>query len=244
MRSATKGKKSPLFFQQLVRFTQIILAIVVMSSGIFLFTQFDASRYFPIKTVNVYGTNRTDHQVVQDMVQPLVNHGFFTVNLEDIKDRLTQMPWVADAFVRRLWPNAVAITVVEREPAALWNDKALLSTTGELFSPPQATYPAGLPHVTAPEGKQSLVLQHYNEINRLLLPLHAKITYLELTPSLLWKVRLNSGMTLHVGHKDVLTRIDHFVKVYPKIIGDNTAKVEYVDLRYANGVAVRWKTKT
>ena len=87
-----------------------------------------------------------------------------------------------------------------------------------------------------------MMLQYFNEINRLLAPMHAKISYLEMTPYLSWKLTLNNGITLRIGHKDILTRLIHFVKVYPKIVGDKSADVDYVDLRYPNGVAVRWKT--
>jgi cell division septal protein FtsQ len=41
-----------------------------------------------------------------------------------------------------------------------------------------------------------------------------------------------------------LTRLSHFVKVYPKIIGERAAQVEYIDLRYQDGLAIRWKTIT
>jgi cell division septal protein FtsQ len=31
------------------------------------------------------------------------------------------------------------------------------------------------------------------------------------------------------------------VKVYPKIVGMHESDVEYIDLRYSNGIAVKWK---
>jgi cell division protein FtsQ len=85
------------------------------------------------------------------------------------------------------------------------------------------------------------MLQHFKDINRLLQPLHVRILTLELTPYFTWKLRLDNGMMLQLGHKDILTRLAHFVKVYPKIVGSRVADIEYVDLRYPNGVAVRWK---
>jgi cell division protein FtsQ len=86
------------------------------------------------------------------------------------------------------------------------------------------------------------MLKYFNDINRLFAPLHAKISYLELTPYLTWKLRLNNGITMQMGHKDILTRLGHFVKVYPKIVGARAIDVDYIDLRYPNGLAVRWKT--
>ena len=44
-----------------------------------------------------------------------------------------------------------------------------------------------------------------------------------------------------MGHKDVLTRINHFVKVYSQVIGKRSNEIAYVDLRYPNGLAIGWK---
>jgi cell division protein FtsQ len=86
--------------------------------------------------------------------------------------------------------------------------------------------------------------QYYAKMASVLAPLHFRITRLELTPTMTWSITLDNGMKLNVGHKDILTRLDHFVKVYSKIVGDRVAEVDYIDLRYPNGMAVRWKTVT
>ncbi len=65
-----------------------------------------------------------------------------------------------------------------------------------------------------------------------------------LTPYFTWKLTLDNGITMQIGHKDILTRLDHFVKVYPKIVGDRVDDVEYMiyvilmELR-SNG-RIRW----
>lgn len=229
-------------FQYLTQSFKILLLGTVVITSIFAANQFHLSDYFPIKNVKVYGVNRVDHQEVQNLLLPLVDHGFFTVNVEYIRDRLRQMPWVSDIFVRRTWPDQIEITVVEKNALARWNNNSLLSEAGELFSPKQETYPANLPQFVGPPGQQVLMRDYFNQINRLLIPLRAKIAYLELTPYFTWKLTLDNGITLQIGHKDILTRLGHFVKVYPKIVGKRATDVEYVDLRYPNGVAVRWKT--
>jgi len=129
------------------------------------------------------------------------------------------------------------------EPIARWNKQGLLSGTGEIFLPQEQNYSETLPILVGPDGKQMMMLGYFNEINRLLQPLHVKISSLELTSYLSWKLILENGIVLQMGHKDVLTRLNHFVKVYPKIIGDHAVDVDYIDLRYPNGIAVRWKTE-
>jgi len=238
---ARKGKYTRKYIEQASHIFKILILGIIVLSIVFAVNQIQLSRYFPIKTVRIYGINRISEQEIRTSLLPLVNHGFFTIDVEYIRDRLLQMPWLSDLYVRRIWPDRVEITVVERKPIASWNEESLLSEAGELFTPKRETYPAHLPRFTGAGGQQIFMLQNFKDINRLLLPLHAKISYLELTPDFTWKLTLDNGITMQMGHKDSLTRLNHFVKVYPKIVGTRAADVDYIDLRYPNGVAVRWK---
>lgn len=211
---------------------------------VILLNQIHFTRSFPIQTVRVFGIDHLNQSDIQDRVLPLVSHGFFSTSVEGIRDRLLQMPWVSDITVRRHWPDEVEITVVEKNAIARWNAASLLSAGGELFNPPADSYPLKLAQFTGPDGQQIVMLGYFNEMNRILLPLHARISSLALTPYFTWKLTLDNGIALQIGHKDILTRLTHFVKVYPKIIGKRVTDVEYVDLRYPNGMAVRWKTST
>lgn len=221
---------------------KVSLLGILLLTIIFALNHFKLSQYFPIKSVRIYGIQRLDQKEVEELLVPLVNRGFFSVNVDHIRDRLRQLPWVANIFVRRNWPDQIEITIIEKNAIAQWNTGALLSQTGELFVPKANTYPTDLPRFVGPEGQQIVMLQYFNEINRVLMPIGVKISYLELSPYYIWKLKLQNGITLHVGHKDILTRLDHFVKVYPKIVGNRATAVDYVDLRYANGMAVRWRT--
>ncbi len=197
---------------------------------------------FPIHQVKIYGVKHLNAQETQHMLLPLVSKGFFGVEVDLIKEQLLQVPWVADVSVRRVWPDQVVIAISEKNPIARWNENSLLSSTGEVFNPALTSYPADLPHFVGPEGKQATVLAFYTEINQLLNPLHLKIKRLELSPYLSWDMEFGNGMKVRLGYKDVLTRVGHFVKVYSKIVGERADDVDYVDLRYPNGLAVRWKT--
>lgn len=234
-----KSYRSLLYLSQPLK---LFLLGTLAFSFVFFLNHFHLSNYFPIKTVRVYGVTHVDKQEVQEVLTPLVNRGFFGINVDFIRDRLLQIPWVTDIFVRRNWPDQVEVTIIEKKPAARWNKQSLLSVNGEVFTPKLDAKPISLPVFLGPDGKQIFMLQYFNQINRLLLPLHAKVTYLELTPYLTWNMTLTNGITLRLGHKDILTRLNHFVKVYPKIVGNRATDVDYVDLRYPNGMAVRWKT--
>lgn len=215
----------------------LVLALIFLS-----FDKIKQTTQFPIHQVKIYGVKHLDLQETQHMLLPFVRKGFFGVQVDLIKEQLLQVPWVADASVRRVWPDQVVIAVSEKNPVARWNRNRLLSSTGDIFNPVITSYPVNLPHFLGPEGQQMSMLEFYSKINSLFNPLHLKITRLELTPYSSWYVEFANGIKVRLGYKDVLTRVGHFVKVYSKIVGERAADVDYVDLRYPNGLAVRWKT--
>lgn len=232
---------------------QLVRQPVFLKSTFFLFFIFSCAmfsmhlsldHYFPIKKVEIIGANRSDQADIKSLLLPLVEHGFFKVNVTEIHDRLAQMPWIQDIAVRRDWPNKIEVNIIEKNALAKWGRDALLSTTGELFAPKLQSYPDHLPLFVGPLGKQLDMLQFYTALNRVIEPIHAKIAYLMLSPYATWYFSLDNGINIEAGHKDILTRLQQFVRVYPKIIGDRVNEVESVDLRYANGVAVRWKNIT
>jgi cell division protein FtsQ len=227
---------------------RLILKAVILTGFIVCFSffvmQFKNIESFPIHHVKIFGAQHVDHESVQKLIFPLVSRSFFGIDVDKIKERILQLPWVAQVVVRRTWPDLVVVSINEKKPVALWNNNSLLSSAGELFTPQMGTYPTNLPQLMGPAGEQIMMSQYYDKINGILSPLHSKITRLELTPSMAWSLTLDNGMKLTIGHKDILTRLNHFVKVYSKIVGDRVFDVEYIDLRYPNGMAVKWKSVT
>jgi cell division protein FtsQ len=239
------SRKGNLFypFHYLIQQWKLICFAFMLVALAFVINQFKISQYFPIKKVKIYGVKSTNQYEVKEVIQPLVKNGFFGINIEYIRDHLLQMPWISEIYVRRAWPDQLDIVILEKHAIAHWNNQHLLSEAGQVFLPNKQINAGDLPQFIGPEGQQMVMLQYFAEINRVLTPLHVRIAILELTSYSTWKLKLDNGITLQIGHKDILTRLNHFVKVYPKIIGQHTTDVDYIDLRYSNGIAVKWKAR-
>jgi len=245
IRAMSRVKKRPSNFH--LPWKQVLHLIIFfscVSAAIVIINRFKEEQHFPIKSVQIYGADHLNHDETQQILKPYVKNGYFGIHLEAIKERLLQDPWVSDVRVMRVWPDQVVINIIEKTPIAYWNEKKLLSSKGEVFFVTSGNYSSQLPRLIGPEGKHLFVIQYYNKISYLFRPLHFSVARLELTPEKLWKVTLDNGIKLTASHKDVLTRLSHFVKVYTKIIGERATDVDYVDLRYANGLAVKWKSIT
>lgn len=199
------------------------------------------ARMFPLRQVSVRGAHYVDHKRLQHMLAPMMHGGFFSVHPDEVRESLRALPWVADVMVRRVWPDRVLIDIRERQPVAHWNKKSLLSAAGDIFTPDNPPAFPGLPAFYGPSGSQMRVLACHQALKQALMPLRTEVASLQLTSLLSWEVVLQNGIRIHLGSHDILTHLSHFVKVYASVVGNRAAKVEYVDLRYPDGFAVRWK---
>lgn len=235
-------KRQTYFHLHWKKLLHFLFFIIFLTTLLLILNSFKNPSYFPIKNVKVFGIAHLDSDSVQHFLQPYVKKGFFGVEVDAIKDRLLQDPWVSDVNVRRIWPDQIEIHLLEKSPAAFWNETALVSSKGELFVPETNIASLDLPHLVGPEGKYILVMDYYDKINSIVSPLHFKVIRLELTEGELWNVTLDNNLKITGSSKDILTRLTHFVKVYPKIVGNRFDEVDYIDLRYSNGLVVKWKT--
>jgi cell division protein FtsQ len=72
------------------------------------------------------------------------------LDVESARARLKAIPWIADATVRKLFPDRLQIRVWEREPFALWQvdgKLSLIAADGTVIGPPGEAAFAALPLV-------------------------------------------------------------------------------------------------
>lgn len=167
---------------------------------------------------------------------------FFTMDLDAARASLARVPWVRAVALRRQWPRRLEIEVDEHQPLARWNDGALVSTRGDVFT---ANWAGELPEFSGPDEQSRLMVERYREWGALLEPLALRVSGLRLSARGGWQVKTRDGngeLTLDVGRDDVTGRLARFVAVYARTVGvlARTGKpVDHVDLRYRNGFAAR-----
>ena len=70
-----------------------------------------------------------------------------------MREQLLRYGWIADAHVSRRLPDTLLIDIVEREPAAVWQDRGqltLIDATGVLLEPVRPDAMPDLPLVIGP----------------------------------------------------------------------------------------------
>jgi cell division protein FtsQ len=108
---------------------------------------------FTVKRVEVVGIKHMDSAPVyrialdqQSMAMPLVD-------VASIRQQLLRFGWVADARVSRRLPDTLVVDIVERRPAALWQDSdklALIDSQGVVIDRVPVTQMPDLPLLVGP----------------------------------------------------------------------------------------------
>lgn len=92
---------------------------------------------FTVNGYQIVGLNRMDRARVDEVIDDELRQASDSagsaraaqplVNVARIRNRLLQFGWVKDARVSRRLPDTLVIDIVERQPAALWQDKQRLA---------------------------------------------------------------------------------------------------------------------
>lgn len=226
------------------RWLPLPLAVIVLSLVLFGLAHANVKLpepEFPIVTLQVESTfKQVDAGRIAEIVAPMVTGGFFETDVGAVKQALVDLPWIRDAGVRRVWPDALHITLLEQQAVAQWGDEGLLNPDGELFRPPLEEWRSDLPLLDGPARTQQQVTRHYREFDAHLAPLGLAITQIAMDPRRAWKLTLDNGVTLVLGRKDTERQVQRFARFWPQVMAERASEIEEVDLRYPNGFAVKW----
>jgi cell division protein FtsQ len=228
----------PVFFW-LLRLTLLTLFII---AGIWSWHWLKRPSSLPVTNVAIQASyEHVDQQTLQALINPYLAAGFFHLNIIGLQQTLLQLPWIEAVTVNRIWPNKVVIAITERQAVARWKGDALLDEQTNIFKPPVNSFPPGLPLLNGMDNQAADAWQHYQQMAKALTPLHLRIVELDLTPRKAWSLVLSNGTRVLLGHLDEMGRLNHFIKLYPKLFAARSNILESVDLRYLNGMAVRWR---
>ena len=196
----------------------------------------------PVRTVSLQGQFRyLDAQALEQAMAPLLRDGLLAVSLGELRRTLESLPWVERALIKRKWPDELTVVVVEQVPIAWWGEDRLINHRGEPFSPAGATLEQSLPRLEGPEGAEVEVMQRYFELQSVLGKRDLEVRPVSLNALGGWNVTLKSDVELVFGRRKLTEKLQRFLAVYDRELHEYLAQAERVDLRYQNGLAVRWR---
>lgn len=177
---------------------------------------------------------------VREQLAGRLSASFLGADLERARSLVAELPRVRAVDVRRAWPDTLVVRVEEHVPLARWSDRLMVSARGELF---EAAPDAALPQLGGPPGTEREVVRRFLALRELVAPLGVEPVQLLLSARYAWQLKLSNGMTLELGRDDarqpIEARLERFVAAYPRAGAALNRRIDYVDLRYPNGFAVR-----
>lgn len=199
-------------------------------------------RVMPVRVVGVDGEiHHLDRGALETAVAEAVDGSFFGIDLDQVRHRVEQLPWIESASVRRLWPDALRVKVVEQVPLAYWGSDGLVSQRGEVFRPEQLPKLDGLAVLAGDDASAARITREFLSMRTLLETAGLGLRHVWVDARQAWRLETDEGVKLNLGRREVMPRLTRFVQLYPYLKAQTGSLPEAVDLRYTNGFTVRWR---
>ncbi|WP_341765259.1 cell division protein FtsQ/DivIB [Candidatus Providencia siddallii] len=167
---------------------------------------------------------------------------FMNINLNNIKDKIVLIPWIKQTTVRKEWPNKLKINIIEYVPFAKWNNQNMIDENGQIFKIPNIkTNKENYVLLYGPIGTQKNVLLKYNFLSKIFLKHNLKLKSFTISSRYAWQIVLNNNIRIELGKNNLSERLNRFFEIYPLLQKIKDKQVDYIDLRYPNGVSVGWR---
>ena len=231
---------NPRLLPNLLGYTLAALLLAVPVHGVL--TGWLAPDEFPLRWIRVEGEFRhVSAEHVRAALSDELNRGFFALDLTRVAEAAREVPWVAEVEARKHWPDTLEVRVQEYVAVARWSRDELVDANGRIFTVAGAGEMAGLPALRGPRTRAAEILAFHGHAQRLLAGTGLAPTRVQLSNRGGWMLTLADGARLMLGREDAARRLERFARAYPKLLSAERSAIEYADMRYTNGFAVRWK---
>lgn len=209
-----------------------------------------ATPLFAIDHIQVEGLNRGDPDDLQTRLSAWLGRNLVAVDLEEVRRQALTAPWVHDASVRRILPDTLAVSLTEKQPAAmavLAGRLYLLDREGRLIVPwDQRLTGVDLPLLTGLDAWDITVrpeqaragLKIMARLMQYDMDLMDGLSEIDLSRGDRVTIRLNSEPApLYLSRENVIINLDHYLAIRDDIHG-RVAAVQAIDLRWRGRVVV------
>jgi len=171
---------------------------------------------FTLKHVEIKGAVHVPQLEVYNIAFDQTSAALPLVDLEGTRQRLLGFGWVKDARVSRRFPDTLVVDIVERQPAAIWQNNqrlVLIDNEGVVLQPVQLEAMPDLPLVIGPAANRQVPgLGKLLEAAPQLKPIMAGASWIGARR---WDIRFQSGETIALPEGDAAAAkaLAHFARL-------------------------------
>jgi len=220
--------------------TTFVYALIFITF-IFLCYQLMTSSNFPINEIGIKGEYENVNKSQVDLIKnKYIKKNFFAVNLEETREAFKKLPWIRDVSIRRDWNKfGLLVEIESHKPIARWSNRGLVNSYGEIF---HAAYEDNLPLFVGPDEFVEEMSVKYYQINKILEKELMQIGTISLSNRLSWEIYTNNNMRFFLGKENgnnIVKKLNVLIENYQFILSESKSRIEYVDLRYKDGFAIK-----
>jgi cell division protein FtsQ len=194
---------------------------------------------FAVNNVTITGGERTSPDSASAALALARGGSIFGVRPEAARARLLMLPWVADAEVRRQFPDRVTVRLIEKRPFAIWkvgNALSVVERSGAVITKIEDDPFGRLPVIAgagAPEAAAPIIDALAKEK-----AIQARLVTIERIGERRWDLHLSGGVTVRLpeeGWERQLSELERLIVEKGVLERD----IEMIDLRYPDNYVFR-----
>ena len=192
-----------------------------------------------VETVTLSGIAQMTEAEVLDAAGIVPKTSLAFLSVAETRERLERVPLIKSASVRKLFPNELVVTLVEREPHAVWQlngELFVVAADGTVIDGMRDGHFADLPFVVGEEANGRV--KEYLALLEAAGPLKSRIRAGTLVSGRRWTLKMTNGLDVRLPEQGVAEALARLAKLQAEQrILDKDALA--LDLRVPDRVAVR-----
>lgn len=197
----------------------------------------------PIRTIQLAGTfDNLEQREVEATLAGYIGQGFFSLDIRELQRNLNARPWTESVSIRRIWPDKLRVTIIEKKPVARWDDNHLLSESARVYPADTGAF-GHLPLVYADGHEPDWALEQFYRLRARFDSVDERLVAFRVDTRGAVEVELVNGLQINLGRSDIERKMNRLARIYAEQILPRRERILRLDLRYSNGFAVAWKAE-
>ena len=194
---------------------------------------------FAVREVTITGQERTTPEAASSALALNKGGSIFGVRPDAARSRLLMLPWVADAEVRRHFPDTITVHLIEKRPFALWKNGNVLTVverSGAVITKVEQNSFGHLPLIAgtgAPEAAAPMIDALGSQK-----AIQARLVAIERVGERRWDLHLSGGVTVRLPEEGWERQLEELEKLIVEK-GVMERDIEMIDLRYPDNYVFR-----
>ena len=210
---------------------------------------------FPMRYIEIHGDIRNaEPNRIRKAIAEVSPSNMLRIDIAKAAEAAEALPWIAYATIRRQWPDTLDVKVKEHVIRARWGQGQWLDEMGIPVSLPDYENDE-LPWLRGPQGASQDMLAKYKTWSSVLDEKGLEIRELKKSGRGSWEMYARpsardaqadnenqADQEIHVllGSSEPLAQLRRFAWLYEEVFGPLSERLATVDLRYPDGVSIRW----